>query len=87
MDNVMVGCADSDESPTCGARPKQGPGCDGTLGPGVVHTFFPMGNVHKSVDGSLWPLKITYTIEDYDTFLVIKYNFADRLAQGANADE
>ena len=69
VDNVMAGCADSDESPTCGARPKQGPGRDRILGPGVVRTFFPMGNVHKSVEGSLNPCKITLPSKIMSHFL------------------
>jgi hypothetical protein len=67
--NATTGGADSDESPKCGARPKQGPGRDRILSPGVVRTFFPMGNIHKSVEGSLNLHKITLSSKITSHFL------------------
>ena len=42
----------------CGARSKQGPDRGRTFCPGVAHTFGRIGNVHRSVEGSLYPRKI-----------------------------
>ena len=56
---VLAGGAEADVTSKCGAQPKQGPGHDRRLGPGVVRTFLPIGKVHKLVEGSLNPLKIT----------------------------
>ncbi len=43
----------------CGVRSVQGPDRGRTMGPGAVHTVVGRGRVHKSVLGSLKPLKIT----------------------------
>ena len=66
----------------CGARSKQGPGRDRILGPGVVRTFFPMGNVHKSVDGSLNPLKITFPLKSTSHFLSSNTTLQPALQRG-----
>ncbi len=44
----------------CGAGLKQGPGRGRTVGPGVVHTLFVTGSIHRLVVGSLYPGKITF---------------------------
>ncbi len=46
----------------CGAQPKQGPGHGRVVGPGVVHTLFGIGSIHRSVVGSLYPRKITFPL-------------------------
>ena len=63
------GDAECDESSMCGARPTQGLGRGGILDPGVVRTCFPIGNVHKSVEGSLNPRKITLPLYITSHFL------------------
>ncbi len=52
----------------CGAQPIQGPGC-GKLGTifvtelAVVHILpFVIGSIHKSIDGSFKPVKITFPL-------------------------
>ena len=57
--NVACRVTESNKLGMCRARSKQGPVCDKTTGTGAVHTPLGMGNVHKSVDGSLYPCEIT----------------------------
>jgi hypothetical protein len=57
--NMMPGCASLAAIRVCGAQPKQGLGCGRTVGSGAVHTLVGIGRVHRSVLGSLYPLKIT----------------------------
>jgi len=66
----------------CGARSKQGPGRGRTLGPGAVHTFLLIGNVHKSVDGSLCPRKITLLSNTTSHFLSSKITLHPALHSG-----
>jgi len=60
---VFIECAKQTSagcSERWGARPLQGPGRGRRLSPGVVPTLFRgIGNVHRSVDGSFTPRKIT----------------------------
>ena len=53
MRTECVNMANATGGTMCGARSTQGQGRDRTFGPGAEHTFSPMGNVQKSVDGSL----------------------------------
>ncbi len=46
----------------CGAWLKQGPGHGRTVGPGVVHTLFVIGSIHRLVVGSLYQRKMTFPL-------------------------
>jgi hypothetical protein len=53
----------------CGARSIQGPDRGRTVCSGAAHTEFGMGRIHKSVFGSLRPLKITLPLYTTLNFL------------------
>ncbi len=56
----------------CGAQLKQGPGCGMTVGPGVVHTLFEIGSIHRLVVGSLYPHKTTFPLNITSHLLLSK---------------
>ncbi len=56
----------------CGAGLEQGPGCGMTVGPGVVHTLFVIGSIHRLVVGSLNPRKITFLLNITSHLLLSK---------------
>ncbi len=66
-----------------GAESSQGPGCGRRYSPGVVPTVpFGMGSVHKSVDGSLNPLKITFLLNITSHFLLSNITLHPALQRG-----
>jgi len=75
-------CSELEEPRMCGARSKQRPGHGRTWGPGVVHTPFGMGKVHKSVEGSLNPRKITCPLYRTSHFMSSKTTLHPALHRG-----
>jgi hypothetical protein len=66
-----------------GAQSSQGPGCDRRHSPGVVSTFpCGIGSIHKSVDGSLHPVKITFRLNITSHFLLWNVTLHTALQMG-----
>jgi hypothetical protein len=66
----------------CGARLKQGLGSGRTVGPGVVHTLFVIGSVHRLVVGSLYPHTITFPLNITSHLLLSKMTVRPALHKG-----
>jgi hypothetical protein len=66
-----------------GARPSQGPGRDRRMSPGVVPTLcLGIGNVHRSVEGSLTPRKITFPLNITSHFILSNVTVQPALHNG-----
>jgi hypothetical protein len=66
----------------CGARLKQGLGCGRTVGPGVLHTIFVIGSIHRLVVGSSYPRKITFPLNITSHLLLSKMTVHPALHKG-----
>jgi hypothetical protein len=60
----------------------QGLGCGMTVGPGVVHTLFVIGSVHKLVVGYLYPCKVTFILNITSHLLLSKTTVHPALHKG-----